>query len=492
MDLSQNKNEIKRLIEDDAYRLRTLYKITTKGGKLSSLVPNSIQQKINQCAARRKMILKARQFGVTTQEVVKMLDYTLWNENRTACILAHEQDAIKKIFKICRLAHSKLPRPFNLELDRGHGSQYEMRFPYMNSKIYCDLESRGDTIHHLHVSEAAFVQNPDKVISTMQAVPQDGIITLESTPNGMGNYFYDMWMDPSQNFEKLFFPWFLFEEYQTESGKIRLTDEEKEFTQKVKTKWKLEITKEQIAYRRSKQSELKHLFKQEYPEDDQSCFLSSGNAAMDLVRVKELYDAAPSPIHETDILKIYRRRDRANRYVIGCDTSEGVRGDFSVAQVLEVETRKQVAILRGQFKPFEFAHHILELSKEYIQRGNQYPLVAVERNNHGHAVLQELHEHIRYQNLYVHTDDRLGWLTDRVTRPIMLDTLIDGVENGSVQLQDRTTLQECLTLVQENGKIEAGTGKHDDCVIASAIAVQMCIKEGSLSLYDNIGKMIRI
>ena len=72
----------------------------------------------------------------------------------------------------------------------------------------------------------------------------------------------------------------------------------------------------------------------------------------------------------------------------------------------------------------------------------------------------------------------------------MVDTFIDGVENQTIVLNDRTTLAECLTLVDNDGKIEAAEGKHDDCVIASAIAVQMCINSDVLKIYQNIDKRI--
>jgi len=150
-----------------------------------------------------------------------------------------------------------------------------------------------------------------------------------------------------------------------------------------------------------------------------------------------------------------------------------------------------VAILRGRIKPYEFAHQIDALSTKYTKR-NKPPVVAVERNNHGHAVIQELSKHIRYPKLFRHKDDRLGWLTDRVSRPLMLNAFIDGVENKGIKLNDATTLNECLTLIVNNGKIEAAQGKHDDCVIASSIALQMCLEFDKLSIYENISSKIRV
>jgi hypothetical protein len=151
-------------------------------------------------------------------------------------------------------------------------------------------------------------------------------------------------------------------------------------------------------------------------------------------------------------------------------------------------------------KPSEFADKIVQMAELY---SHSYPpiLVGVERNNHGHAVLLKLDEIHEYMNIYRTRREnkkteieevKLGWPTDRVTRPLMLDTLIDGVERGTIILNDKDTLGECLTLINNDGKIEAEEGKHDDLVMAAAIAVQMSIEESKLEIYSNAGSKIKI
>lgn len=473
-------------------RLSTIYKIVNKQGQAVQFQPNAVQQIINRSTHKRKLLLKARQFGVTTNEVVKMLDFVLWNKNKTACILAHEQDGLKKIFRIAKFARDNLPAPFNMEVDRGGGSMYEMKFPASNSKIYCDLSSRGDTINWLHISECAFVKDPMRVRATMQAVPLDGIITLESTPNGLGNWFYDLWADPNEDYDKIFCPWFLHSEYAIPTPQLTYDDNEVNLVAYVKQKYGLTLSQDQIAFRRAKQKDLKQFFRQEYPEDDINCFLSSGNAAINPEVIQEMRNSAKPALSDEDGLKIYSKCEKHRRYSLAADPAEGYDGDFSVACVLDIQSLEQVAVLRGHFKPHEFAHRIDALAKMYITQGQKYPTVCVERNNHGHAVLLELAEHIQYPALYQAPDGKLGWKTDLVSRPMTIDTFIEAIENKKIKLNDLDTIQECLTLVELNGKIEAGQSKHDDCVFAAALALQICIQESSALFYENIGKMIRI
>jgi hypothetical protein len=495
----------KQTVGNPEWRLRHLYHIVDKRSQKILLRPNPIQLRVRNEPSLRKKILKSRQVGISTDCIITLFDRTIWNRNQTSCILSHEQDSIEKLFRIVRRAYEFMDPRFRPRLDRGGGSKYEFYFPDLNSRIYCDLESRSDTIHNLHVSEAAFMKDPARLMATLQAVPfETGRVTIETTANGMGNHFYDFWVDEDERYAKLFFPWFLMPEYTLETRALELTQEETDLVTLAWKRYGIRLTYGQIAFRRMKKAELKGFFIQEYPEDDISCFLASGAAAMDLQVVKELYDKAPEPlrVEMNGALKIFKEPGRGP-YVIGADTAEGVGGDASCASVMDVSTLEEVATLWGnKWKPSVFAKHLYDLGERY-QAGGMFPLLAVERNNHGHAVLQELDEdHLGYPNLYhrildpqtEERDERPGWVTDKVTRPIMIDAYIDGVENKTAHIKDRQTLAECLTLVtNDSGKIEAAEGKHDDRVIAGAITLQLATQEGrTLRVYTDIGSKIRV
>lgn len=478
---------------DPHYRLQNLYSIIDKKSQLSRFVPNYVQQLINQNQSRRKLILKARQFGVTTNEVLKRFDSVVWNRNRTACILAHKREVLDKIFDIVRVAYHSMPEQFRPSLDRGGGSKYEMRFPKINSKIYITLEVRGGTIHELHVSEAAFIPR-ERITATLQAVPPDGIVTFESTPNGL-NDFYDLWIDKNTDYAKLFFPWFFHSEYSLDTVRLKYTEDEKYLIEQSKKNYQVDLTNSQICFRRFKLNEFKNRlgeFLQEYPEDDQTCFLSSGSNPFDTSLIKRKLDLCKPPIEEKFGIKIYKPLDKNKSYVIGCDPAEGVKRDFSVASCFCIQDREEVAFFRGQSNPSDFAEIIYKLGKLYSQ-AHYFPLAIVERNNHGHAVILKLRETLRYPNLWLDTDEMIGHRTTAITRPLLLDSFIDAVNSNQFTLNSSETLGECLTLVDNNGKIEAEEGRHDDCVIASALAIKVALLQlTKVKIYQNIENMIMV
>lgn len=480
---------IEKFLSKD-WRLNHLYKIADKNARLITFKERKIQNKIRNSNARRKLVLKSRQLGITTGCILDLFDHCIFTPNSNCAVLAHSMKDLPKIFEIVRRAQKNMDPKIKPILDRGEGSRYEMRFPEINSKIYATIEIRGETIHRLHVSEAAFC-DPMRLKASLAAVPPQSSVTFESTPNGMANDFYRRWVSPAHDTDKFFFPWYIQEEYQLNGDHIKgYTKEEKDLIAYVERVYKFKLTKHQIAWRRAMIDELKAEFYQEYPENDKSCFIASGHSPFDLEKISTMLEEAPDPIEDDGTLKVWRKYNKTDRYVIGCDTAQGVKSDYSVADVFSMKTKEQVAQLRSNtLKPFEFAEAVYNLGKHYRTGGRFWPLVAVELNNHGHAVNGRLYE-AGYPNLFYHKDDTPGWLTNSVTRPKMIDSFIEAVESETIKLNSRDTLGECLTLIDNGGKIEAEDGEHDDTIIAGAIAVQMIIHDSVSDIYDNLQSKI--
>ena len=78
---------------------------------------------------------------------------------------------------------------------------------------------RSQTIHYFHGSEVAFWPNANEhSAGALQAVPNENEteIILESTANGLGNYFHEQWQQAEAgigDYIAIFIPWFLHQEY---------------------------------------------------------------------------------------------------------------------------------------------------------------------------------------------------------------------------------------------------------------------------------------
>jgi len=473
------------------WRINHLYKIVDKNSRLVTFREFPFQERIRKQKAKITQVLKYRQGGVTTGCSIDILDDTIFYPNTTSMILAHKRQDLPKIFDRVRLAVKTMDSVLRPVIDKGGGSRYEIRFPEINSKIYTDIENRGDTIHRLHVSEAAFVDQ-QKLKATLGAVVPHGKICYESTPNGMGNDFYKHWANPRSHRGKIFIPWFIQPEYIGEGSTVStITTEESELMRLAHDKYGIVLSKDQIAWRRGTKEELKELFAQEYPEDDKTCFLASGACPVDQELISRLMNKAKEPLINDSGLMVWETYQRDKRYIISADVAEGVRSDYSVADVFRVDTKEQVAQFRSNnIKPFAFAKKITELADMYWVGGRPWPLISCELNNHGHAVNGYLYNTARYSNLYYGKEETPGWLTNSVTRPKMIDTFIEGVESETIKLNSLETLGECLTLVDNGGKIEASDGENDDTIISAAIGIQMIITNGRDDLWDNLSSKV--
>lgn len=154
-----------------------------------------IQDQTDAGKAIRVVILKARQLGMSTLIEAYILWRLLRRGNLNALELAHEKgDAARHILDITRFAVEHLPGWFQVVL--GIKSKYftktEITFEHNYSSVsISSAESkeagRSQTLHLLHLSEAAFYPDTDTLLkSLLAAVPKSAIsaVFIESTGNG--------------------------------------------------------------------------------------------------------------------------------------------------------------------------------------------------------------------------------------------------------------------------------------------------------------------
>lgn len=221
-------------------------------------------------------------------------------------------------------------------------------------------------------------------------------------------------------------------------------------------------------------------FAQEYPENDVEAIAATGRPVFrpeDLARQKLLVGQ-----NGEFGLSIFAEPEAGKMYLIGADVGEGLAtSDWSSAAVLERDSGEQVAHLRGRWTPDIFAARIDRLARRYAARAgaaNRLPvIVAVERNNHGHAVLlrlTQLHAGTGPYQLFRARDKRLGWLTTTATRPVLIDQLEEALRTDALALHDAGSVDQFATFHwNDDGRPEAQEGYHDDDVLAVGIALQL-------------------
>jgi hypothetical protein len=491
--------------------MQNLYKIKTKEKGITLFKYNRVQKNILNAIQGQSPIkhfsVKARQQGLSTFWILYWLDETIFNKGVNTGILAHKRESLGYLMDIVHLALAYMPEQIRPKL--GDNNKSAVSFPEINSKIFCSLSIRSTGLHNLHISEWAFIKDKEIQATLGACNPRTTNITGETTGNGIGNDAYELYQAAKQGaseFRCNFFPWFIQEEYiSPPTETITPTEEEKRLLLHANRNYGEPLGDDRLQWRRNQIKALKGLFKQEYPETDQDAFLMSGSNIFNPDKVIRLYQEAKEflkdnpPYMQDDDQTYFEKPNKQDIYVAGADPAEGF-GDYSVLKIINVSRKREAYIFRARCGIDHFYRICNEKGREFNNA-----LLAVERNNHGYAVLLGLNENCEYPNIYKQTETnrlvgdiqkvtKYGWLTTKESKALMIDSLKMAVEGDSLDDEDHFMpsiiwldvhfLNELLTFVQESGKMEAISGKHDDDIMATAIAFQMYFKNKKLEIKE--------
>lgn len=268
---------------------KNFLKIRTKSGRIEPFVFNRAQEYLHECLETQKkltgkvraLVLKGRQQGCSTYVQARDFHLVSTNEGMKAFILTHDAEATKNLFEMTKRYNSELPEGLVPTPDTS--SAKELKFNTLNSSYAVGTAGnksvgRSQTIQLFHGSEVAYWPNAEEhAKGILQAVSNETgtEIILESTANGIGNYFYNMWMSAvtgKSDFQAIFIPWYWQPEYTAtlrEGEVASLTDEEEALYVNNQSNG---LTKEHLYWRRRKLAEFSNdfdtaieLFNVEYP-----------------------------------------------------------------------------------------------------------------------------------------------------------------------------------------------------------------------------------
>lgn len=278
-------------------------KIRTKEKEVVRFTPNGVQEKYlaeiapgwkgEQVALRgqREILLKARQFGFSTLILALYFLDTIQNPHTQTVVIAHDADSTERIFQMVQRFYNSLPE--DQKPHKKYANRREFLWDEIDSYFFVGTAGsgefgRGGTINNVHGSEVAFWPDAESIVSGLfNSVPSDGNIILETTANGMNNWFHDEYQNAKKGnsaFTPRFYGWWEHAEYRRAVPAGFRADAEEE-----KLARQYGLDEEQLAWRRAKKLEQRSKFVQEYPANAQEAFVSSGG------RVLHEFIAEPSP-----------------------------------------------------------------------------------------------------------------------------------------------------------------------------------------------------
>lgn len=423
---------------------------------------------------KRTVVLKPRQVGCSWAAGALALWWAMAHPGTTTLILSiGEREAIELLRRVRRLWES-LPAPIRARWDvEAAQHRFALKTPHGTSSILSLPSSssagRGYTVSLLILDEAAFMPAAEERMGALLPTIGDiGRAVMLSTANGVSGYFADIWQ-------------------QAQAGENDWS------TVFIRADERPDRGEEWIARERSA---LGVLGPQEYPMNPDEAFLNSGANVFppDLLhRInEEQCGAAPwAGRIDRDAAGVHAIRDdegpwhlweppkAGRRYLIAADicAGQGAR-DFAHAAIYDIDSWDQVGYLHGKPSPGVLAGELIKAGWLYKQ-GDRPALLVPEANAYGQATIATL-TNDGYPHLYHHNRmDRdspdetslIGFYTSQKSRTLALGALQSGLRERTIGVRDPAFIKEALAfIIDDNGKMTAGPGAHDDRVMCHAIA----------------------
>jgi len=291
--LSDRERAIRQRLKDDFehYATRCMM-IRTKSGKVVPFTLNRAQLYIHERleAQRREtgkiraLVLKGRQQGCSTYIGARYYWRTTHSRGVRTYILTHEEKATQALFEMVNRYHEHCPSL--VKPSTGAANAKELLFDRLDSGYKVGTagskgSGRGNTLQLFHGSEVGFWPFAHTHASgVMQAIadePETEVI-LESTANGVGNYYHQMWRKAERGeseFQAIFVPWFWQDEYRKAppAGFTLNPDPDDQGESEIDYAEAYGLDPAQMYWRRLRIADLgETLFRQEYPANAAEAF----------------------------------------------------------------------------------------------------------------------------------------------------------------------------------------------------------------------------
>jgi hypothetical protein len=392
---------------------------------------------------RFNVALCSRQSGKTTIVSAYILWYSMFNENKTIGIVSNKETSAKMILHRIKKTYECLPpwlKPGVTEYSKTFIS-FDNGTRLVISATSADA-FRGETMNLLVCDEFAFVPGSQAEefwaanYPTISASLEAKIIII-STPNGLFNIFHRIYSE-------------------SESGKNTFI-----YTR---------VSWEKVPGRDKTWAEeqIKNLGQKQFDQEFAVQFIGSTNTVISPDVLKVILSKNEDPIMRDlqDRLLIWEKPKDECIYVMGVDVAKGTGENYSVIQILKIESIKpvkmtQVAVFHDNLTDvYNFADIIHRLSIFYK---NAY--IMVENNAEGSVIVRRIWWEYENENLVNSglKEALLGVRATRATKPKAVVLMKKLIEDGCLEIKHEKTLNELGSFIEESGKF-FGKDTGDDLV----------------------------
>jgi len=490
--------DISSILNNERNYIERVFKIADKHQKRVPFKLNYIQDHFDKHETGKDIIVKPAQVGFTSLIIAKFLYRTMMHPDTTSVIIAYEDFITQRLLSKAQAFYDSVPEELRPKMH--HRASSEKFFGDINSVLYIGSArsftfARGEIIHNALLDEYAFYLDPVKIANP---ILDRGInIYILSTANGAENSFHDFYVNTKEGVllgESRFTPhcylWFNHEEYSIPEGSKEALPKDRDKLEDIDSDEQAllgrSLTEDQLRWRRMKKSEKELLtrtgetvllFDQEYPSDDETCFLAAGDMAYDAELINDKIKRCTPPLARDNEFSIWELPDDNTTYWISIDPGLGkiTRSVVEVWRFWEDDNLDygKLCAIYAELSDTE----VTAEKTRYIGHMYHMPGIGFEANGHGEALVSEFRD---WPRLYTRKDIvkgktlvKKGWLTTTRTKPYMIKELRRMLPR--LEILDARVLKELKNIREQRGlpgkdSVFMSIGM-DDMHDATAIAV---------------------
>lgn len=452
-----------------------------KRGLLPFILYKYQKRVIHEYHNRFCILSKFRQGGLTTVTVIWSLWRCLFKLDETIMVLSKSDREAIAAGEIVKRAMIELPEWMKPDLEKNNDHQKLFSDTGCKLFFYTPEAARGRAITYLILDEAAFIPQMDKHWKAMfPTISTGGHCIAISTVNGVGNWYYDIFMGAkrSRGFGKDFH---IIELDYWEHPDYNDPDWVKQTRAQLGEKgWLQEVMRDFLGAGES--------------YIDPEIINDLDLVTREIEPIRKLFPEYNNPheaqdidvdmiedweMHQRGALYIWREPIEGREYIIGVDCAEGMgdENDNSCFEVIDAVTCEQVAEFYSNIVPPHNFSQILAM----VGRTYNNALVVVESQNAGLTVLEKLLHDSYYENIFESSQGASlkskttapGIKTTRANRPKFLETMQTRLINHSMAIRSRRFVKELKGFIfnAQTKRAEASKGFHDDAIMAMCLAL---------------------
>ena len=405
----------------------------------------------------RMVIMNAsRQIGKTTIMTIYALWLMCFFEDQRVLVVANKEKTAIEIFKRIRMAYEQVPNFLKPSIHDSYGKTgmnltngSEVQISTTSSDAGRGLSCNCLLLDEMAHIDAHIVDDYWASVYPIISSSQKAKIFISSTPNSTGNKFHELYTGATagtNGWKAETIYWY------DVPGRTE--------------KWKEQRIREMGSL---------EMFMQEF----ECVFLDDGDSVINMDLKEKLTITVQEPILHVDDgkYKIWETYSEFNTYAIGVDVGEGVNEASSCVQVLNITDLTHITQAAcytcNTISPPKFSKKVHEIALNWGS-----PPLAIERNNCGGTVIDNMHNLEGYNNIInLAPGKHKGKNYERMGVISHVNTKYKGIVNMRywlndlmcISLRDQKTVDELDTFIRKpNGTWghRKGEGVRDDRVLA--------------------------